>query len=72
MVDECVADEEVVDQLGAALKATCEAPLLGNACGEVPQPLRVALVGVVKAAGADLRAGGAEQDLCRGRERLVV
>ena len=46
--------------------------LLGDERREIPQPPRVALVGLVEPAGADLRAAGPQEDLRRRCERLVV
>jgi len=56
--DERMTDKDVVDQFLAAPVDSAESLLGGYARGEVPKPLRVTFVGVVKAAGGgDLRAG---------------
>ena len=56
--DQGVADEDVVDQFLASPIDAAEALGFGDAWGQIPQPLRVALVGVVKAGGGDLYPGG--------------
>ena len=52
--DQGVADEDVVDQFLAAPIDAAEALGFGNAWGQIPQPLPVAVVGLVEAAGVDL------------------
>jgi hypothetical protein len=56
----------------AAAVDSAESLLGGDARGEVPKPLRVTVVGVVKAGGGDLRAGRPVDDLSSGRLHLVV
>jgi hypothetical protein len=58
-----VADQDVIDQLALATVDPGEALRRGDSGCEVPQPRSVAVVRVVMAGGADLRAGWAEQDL---------
>jgi hypothetical protein len=52
--DQGVADEDVVDQFLASPIDAAEALGFGDAWGQIPQPLPVAVVGLVEAAGADL------------------
>ena len=52
--DQRVADEDVVDQFLASPIDAAEALGFGDAWGQIPQPLSVAVVGLVEAAGADL------------------
>jgi hypothetical protein len=54
--DERMTDEDVVDQFLAAPVDSAESLLGRNAGGEVPKPLRVTFVGVVKAGGTNLSA----------------
>ena len=70
--DERMTDEDVVDQFLAAPVDSAESLLSRDARGEVPKPLRVTVVGVVKAAGTNLRAGRPVEDLRGGGLRLVV
>ena len=51
---------------------SAESLLGGNARGEVPKPLRVTVVGAVKAGGTDLRARWSVEDLGGGGLDLVV
>jgi len=52
--DERVAGEDVVDQFLASPIDAAEALGFGDAWGQIPLPLSVAVVGLVEAAGADL------------------
>lgn len=61
-------DTAPAGQLGGRRSDSAEPLLLGDAGGEVPQPLAIALVGLGGPGGADLRAGQAVQDL--GGRRL--
>ena len=54
--DQGVADEDVVDQFVASPIFAAEALGFGDAWGQIPQPLHVTFVGVVKAAGAASRS----------------
>jgi len=54
VADQCVADQDVVDQFALALEDPGEALVCGDLVGEVPQPGGVALVGAVESARADL------------------
>jgi hypothetical protein len=58
-----LAGEDVVDQLAAAAVDPGIALWFRDSRGEVPQSLPVALIGLVEAAGADLGARWAVQDL---------
>jgi hypothetical protein len=54
-VDERVGDEDVVDQLRAAIEHAAEATILGQGAGcEVPQPLRLAVIVEVEASCVDV------------------
>jgi hypothetical protein len=70
--DERMTDEDVVDQFLASSVDSAESLLGRDAGGEVPKPLRVTLVGAVKASCADLRAGRPVEDLSSGRLHLIV
>ena len=70
--DQGVADQDVIDQLAAALELAGEPLRLGDPGGEVPQPLPVALVGLIEPACADLRSGRPVEDLGGRRLRAVV
>ena len=65
--DERMTDEDVVDQLLASSVDSAKSLRGRDARGEVPQPLRVTVVGVVKAGGTNLRAGRPVDDLSSGR-----
>jgi hypothetical protein len=62
----------VVDQLPTAPEDPRETPLRRDQGGQVPQPPAVALVEPVEAAGADLGARRAGEDLGGGGVGLVV
>ena len=64
--DKHMTDEDVVDQFLASSVDSAESLLGRDARGEVPKPLRVTVVGAVKASGADLRAGRPVDDLSGG------
>ena len=72
VVEQGVGDEDVVDEFSPS--AVDPAVLLfgGELRGEVEQPAGVTLVGDGLAAGADLGAGGSEQDLGGGGLGVVV
>src|SRR6185503_6080177 len=65
--DERMTDEDVVDQLLASSVDSAKSLRGRDARGEVPQPLRVTVVGAVKAGGTNLRAGRPVDDLSSGR-----
>ena len=52
--DKHMTDEDVVDQFLASSVDSAESLLGRDAWGQIPQPLPVAVVGLVEAAGADL------------------
>jgi hypothetical protein len=70
--DERMTDEDVVDQFLVAPVDSAESLLGRDARGEVPKPLRVTVVGAVKAACTNLRAGRPVDDLSSGGLHLVV
>jgi hypothetical protein len=61
--DQGVGDEDVVDEFLAALVDAGVVVRWGHGVADVPEPLRVAVVWPVEPAGADLGAGGAEEQL---------
>jgi len=67
-----MTDEDVVDQFLPSSVDSAESLLGRDARGEVPKPLRVTVVGAVKAAGTNLRAGRPVDDLSSGGLHLVV
>ena len=73
VVDNQVADEDVIDQLAVAAVDAGVSVVGGlDARVEVPQPRPVPLIRLVVAAGSDLGTGGSGQDLGRGGLRSVV
>ena len=69
--DKRMTDEDVVDQFLAAPVDSAESLLGRNTRGEVPKPLRVTVVGAVKAGGTNLRARWSVEDLGGGGLDLV-
>ena len=61
VADHGVGDQDVVDEFVAALVDAGVVVRRGHLVADIPEPLRVAVVGVVEPAGADLRAGWAEE-----------
>ena len=70
--DKHMTHEDVVDQFLASSVDSAESLLGRDARGEVPKPLRVTVVGAVKAAGTNLRAGRSVDDLSGGGLDFVV
>jgi Bacterial regulatory proteins, luxR family len=67
-----VADQDVIDQLPSAAVDPGESLRLRDAGGQVPQPLPIPLIGLVEAAGADLRPRWPVQNLDGRRVGLIV
>lgn len=62
-----VAGQDVVDQFGSAAVDPTEPIRCRDPGGQIPEPLGIALVWLVEAAGANLGAGRSEKDLGGGR-----